>query len=290
MACSLRTYFTFSTSSRGWSSAAIDVAALLGVERRDAVEEQLVRLRLDAAHELRILARDDRVVAANVLPAVVHADVGVEGLLARHVEGGEAPRLVARRLALLQERHGRRRPLGRRRRQRRVGRGVEAAVGDVQVEDGDQDQAGDQDEHEDGKPPCARRSSPLACPPAPQQPAHQQPHRQRKRAKRRQIPRLVAPEHAAIAERHLRQVAAVHDALAERGEDVAKKRLATTKARTTSPARANRAGKSWGRRSRGGAPDSAAGAGRQRSSSPLRPSAPSVAMLSVKGNTQRNGL
>jgi hypothetical protein len=71
----------------------VDIAAGLGVDRRDAVVEQLVRLRLNLLHELGVLARDDRVVAAHILPAVIHPHVGIEGLLARRVEGGEAPGL-----------------------------------------------------------------------------------------------------------------------------------------------------------------------------------------------------
>ena len=66
--------------------------AKIGIDRRDAVVEQFTRLRRNLVHQLHILAGDDRVVAAQIVPAVVHAHVGIEGLTPRPVKGRKAPR------------------------------------------------------------------------------------------------------------------------------------------------------------------------------------------------------
>ena len=44
-------------------------------------------------HGVHILAWDDGVVAAYIVPAVVHTDIGVEGFPSPGVEGREAPRM-----------------------------------------------------------------------------------------------------------------------------------------------------------------------------------------------------
>ena len=64
----------------------------MGIDRGDAVVEQFTRLRRNLVHQLHVLARDDRVVAAQIVPAVVHAHVGIEGLTPRPVKGRKAPR------------------------------------------------------------------------------------------------------------------------------------------------------------------------------------------------------
>ena len=60
------------------------------VKRGDAVVEQFAALVGDAIHQVNVLLWNNRVVAADVLPTVVHADIGVKGLAARRVKGGEA--------------------------------------------------------------------------------------------------------------------------------------------------------------------------------------------------------
>ena len=186
----------------------VRVAARRGVEGCDAVVEQFARLRRDAVHQLHILQGDDRIVATQIVPVVVHAHVGVEGLVARYVEGGEAPGGVEiTRLALVDEiDHGRRARCGARRKRDICG-GVEVAVRHVEIER--------EQQHQPQRGPAARARP--HCQP------EQQAARQREGSKAQHVEPLVAPETAPIGKGGLGEVAAIHNALAEGNEGIGRK-------------------------------------------------------------------
>ncbi len=76
---------------------------MVGVNGGDAVVLEFC-LGIDEAHVIGVLLRDDGVVAAHVVEFIEHARVGVEGLLAGGIVGGDA----VEALILLEKLHHRR--------------------------------------------------------------------------------------------------------------------------------------------------------------------------------------